>query len=124
MFITRTSYHDVKPDSNLFITDRPEAVILMWFAVSVGHRASILRKRTHHNSSLVHKFFLCVRIEIYSIALSVICCIICICKNKAADQLCGYSTTDQRLCFRYMDSTTRLLPKSEISSPWLSSVVV
>ena len=40
----------------------------------------------------------------------------CICENKAADQLCGYCTTDQRLCFRYMDSTIPLLPKSEISS--------
>ena len=34
----------------------------------------------------------------------------CICENKAADQLCGNRTTDQRLCFRYMDSTIPLLP--------------
>ena len=40
----------------------------------------------------------------------------CICKHKAADQLCGNRTTAQRLCFRYMDSTIPLLPKSEISS--------
>ena len=40
----------------------------------------------------------------------------CICENKAADQLCGNRTTDQRLCFRYTDSTIPLLPKSEISS--------
>ena len=40
----------------------------------------------------------------------------CICENKAADQLCGNRTTDQQLCFRYMDSTIPLLPKSEISS--------
>ena len=38
------------------------------------------------------------------------------CENKAADQLCGNRITDQRLCFRYMDSTIPLLPKSEISS--------
>ena len=25
----------------------------------------------------------------------------CICENKAADQLCGNRTADQRLCFRY-----------------------
>ena len=37
---------------------------------------------------------------------------ICICENKDADQLRGY----QRLCFHYIDSTIRLLSKSEISS--------
>ena len=46
----------------------------------------------------------------------------CICENKAADQLCGYRTADQRLCFRYTDSTIPLLPVSEISSLKLSSV--
>ena len=40
----------------------------------------------------------------------------CICENKDADQLRGNREADQRLCFRYMDSTTPLLPKSEISS--------
>ena len=40
----------------------------------------------------------------------------CICENKAADQLCGNPTADQRLCFRYTDSTIPLLPKSKISS--------
>ena len=40
----------------------------------------------------------------------------CICENKAADQLCSSRTADQRLCFRYIDSTITLLPKSEISS--------
>ena len=48
----------------------------------------------------------------------------CICENKAADQLCGNRTADQRLCFRYTDSTVPLLPKSEISSLKLSSVAV
>ena len=33
----------------------------------------------------------------------------CICENKAADQLCGSRTTDQRLCFRDMDSSIPLL---------------
>ena len=37
-----------------------------------------------------------------------------ICENKDADQLCGNRTTDQRLCFRYVDSTLPLLPKSEM----------
>ena len=40
----------------------------------------------------------------------------CICENKNADQLCGNREADQRLCFRYIDSTIPLLPKSEISS--------
>ena len=41
---------------------------------------------------------------------------ICIGKNKDADQLRGYREADQRLCFRYSDSTIPLLLKSEISS--------
>ena len=39
-----------------------------------------------------------------------------ICENKDADQLRGNREADQRLCFRYPDSTIPLLPKSEISS--------
>ena len=39
----------------------------------------------------------------------------CICDNKDADQLRGNREADQRLCFRYIDSTIPLLPKSEIS---------
>ena len=41
---------------------------------------------------------------------------ICICENKDADQLRGDREADQRLCFRYLDSATPLLPKSEILS--------
>ena len=37
----------------------------------------------------------------------------CLCENKGADQLCSNCTADQRLCSRYMDSTTPLLPKPE-----------
>ena len=49
----------------------------------------------------------------------------CICKNKTADKLCSNRTTDQRLCFSYMDRTIPVLPKAEISShlPWLHSLV-
>ena len=47
-----------------------------------------------------------------------------ICENKIADQLYGYPTADQRLCFHYIDSTIPLLPKSEISSLQPSSVAV
>ena len=48
----------------------------------------------------------------------------CICENKDTDQLRGNREADQRLCFRYMDSTVPLIPKSEISSLQPSSVVV
>ena len=40
----------------------------------------------------------------------------CKCENKDADQLRGNREADQRLCFRYTDSTIPLLPLSEISS--------
>ena len=48
----------------------------------------------------------------------------CICENKDADQLRGNREADQRLCFRYMDSTIPLLPESEISSIKTYSLVV
>ena len=49
----------------------------------------------------------------------------CICENKDADQLRGNrEAADQRLCFRYTDSTIPLLPISEISSLSPSSVNV
>ena len=46
----------------------------------------------------------------------------CICENKDSDQLRSNCAADQRLCFRYTDSTIPLLPKSEISSLLPSSV--
>ena len=49
---------------------------------------------------------------------------ICICENKDADHLRGNREADQRLCFRYIDSTISLLSKSEISSLKPSSVAV
>ena len=48
----------------------------------------------------------------------------CICENKDADQLRGNREADQRLCFRYTDSTIPLLPKSEIANLQTSSVTV
>ena len=48
----------------------------------------------------------------------------CICENKDADQLRGNREADQRLCFRYTDSTILLLSKAEISSLYPSSVAV
>ena len=46
----------------------------------------------------------------------------CLCENKGADQLRSNCEADQRLCFRYMNSKIPLLPKSEISSVYPSSV--
>ena len=40
----------------------------------------------------------------------------CVCENKDADQLGGNREADQRLCFRYTDSTIPQLPKYEITS--------
>ena len=48
----------------------------------------------------------------------------CICENNDADQLRGNREADQRLCFRYTDSTIPLLPIYEISSLLPSCVVV
>ena len=46
---------------------------------------------------------------------------ICISENKDADQLRGNREADQRLCFRYSDSTITLLlnPKFQASSCFL-----
>ena len=46
---------------------------------------------------------------------------ICICENKDADQLRGNREADQRLCFRYTDSTIPLYlnQKFEASSYFL-----
>ena len=49
---------------------------------------------------------------------------LCICENKDADQLRGNREADHRLCFRYIASTIPLLPTSEISSFYPSSVAV
>ena len=34
----------------------------------------------------------------------------CTCEHKDADQLRGYREADQRLCFRYIDSTAVAVP--------------
>ena len=40
----------------------------------------------------------------------------CLCKNKDADQLLSNCEADQRLCFRYSDSTIPFLLIAKISS--------
>ena len=49
---------------------------------------------------------------------------ICFCENKDADQLRGNREGDQRLCFRYSDSTIPPLLNSKISSFQSASVAV
>ena len=49
---------------------------------------------------------------------------ICIGENKGADQLRGNREADQRLCFRYTDSTISPLLKSKISRFYHFSVLV
>ena len=48
----------------------------------------------------------------------------CIGENKDADQLRGNREADQRLCFRYMDSSIPPLLNSKISSFYLFSMTV
>ena len=48
----------------------------------------------------------------------------CLCENKGADQLRSSCEADQRLCFRYTDSTLSLLVKSENSSFYAASGTV
>ena len=45
----------------------------------------------------------------------------CICENKDADQLRSDCAADQRLCFRYIESTISLLSKSKIKPLAISS---
>ena len=50
----------------------------------------------------------------------------CLCENKGVDQLRSYLEADQRLCFRYTDSTIIIphLLKSKISTIHPASVTV
>ena len=48
----------------------------------------------------------------------------CLGENKDADHLCSNCAADQRLCFRYIDTTIPLLSKFEISSFKPASVTV
>ena len=49
---------------------------------------------------------------------------ICMGENKDADQLRGNREADQRLCFRYTDSTFPPLLIPKLSRFWVSSVTV
>ena len=81
------------------------------------------RRRSVYQRKYVHVKFVCIVLYCNSVirvpqylSLVVRKPCFCICENKDADQLRGNREADQRLCFRYMDSTVPLLPESEISS--------
>ena len=79
----------------------------------MGRRGSVLLKKYIKNLN-------------FAILTSIRCCSEMSClmgkptiykgENKGADQLRGNREADQRLCFRYSDTTIPLLLKSEISS--------
>ena len=70
------------------------------------------------NSGVLHlvifKFF--CRIPMWDLSRILRIPDFCICENKGADQLRGNREADQRLCFRYIDSTIPLLSKYELTS--------
>ena len=78
----------------------------------------------HDNLSVVTIRMCCYRCFVLYMSLCVRKPTICLCENKDADQLRGNREADQRLCFRYTDSTVPLLLKSKISSLLPSSVLV
>ena len=69
-----------------------------------------------HSISRIIQVMLVLLVSFYYMSLCMKKPTICICENKDADQLRGNREADQRLCFRYTDSTISLLLKSEISS--------
>ena len=62
--------------------------------------------------------FYCIKVGCKGVFVTRTCFrdVFCICENKGADHLRSTEKADQRLCFRYIDSTAPLLSKSEISS--------
>ena len=60
------------------------------------------------NTNLIDLFFCLEQVSHLSLAMRKPD--FCICENKDADQLRGNREADQRLCFRYTDSTIPPLP--------------
>ena len=65
--------------------------------------------------SYINKILLYLSFVVYQINRVVRKPAFCICENKDADQLRDNREADQRLCFRYIDSITRLLSIYELS---------
>ena len=83
----------------------------IWPDPTTDYRASF----PEASEKLMFPFFLAFYngSQVSIVALWATCCI---CENKDADQPLGNREADQRLCFRYIDSTIPLLPKYENSS--------
>ena len=77
----------------------------------------------HTNESMMHIISMSCLMRKPTICICEICNLH-LCENKDADQLRGNREADQRLCFRYTDSTKPLLLKSKISSFKPASVTV
>ena len=90
---------------------------------TVGHHASHFRKKIVGNLFILQRSLVTEHL-IEHLSRLMGKPTICIGENKDADQLRGNREADQRLCFRYSDSTIPLLLKSEISSFSLFSVTV
>ena len=67
----------------------------------------------HDKTCFYHMWTTTMQIPVDQVSLVMRKPAFCKCENKDADQLRGNREADQRLCFRYMDSTIPLLPKSE-----------
>ena len=99
---------------NTAMTKRVKTFVgqLMWMILTY---LNLNNKQKHRSDCSIHAFaaqsYIC---PWYHMSRAVRKPAFSICENKDADQLRG--NTDQRLCFRYTDSTIPLLPKSEISS--------
>ena len=101
-----------QPSSLCYLTEtleringlRSSSVVEYWFLVSIC--LAYINQTVFHLSRVVRKPAFCI------------------CENKDADQLRGNREANQRLCFRYIDSTIPLLSKSKILSLWPSSVAV
>ena len=65
-----------------------------------------------------------LKLSVFNLSLCVRKPTICMGENKDADQLRGNREADQRLCFRYTDSTFPPLLISKFSRSWLSCVTV
>ena len=103
---------------NIFlIAPFPDHCLLVPFPTFVSLPPWSFRGRQDKATAMIfvslHIFIL---FHVYHLSLPMGKPTICIGENKDADQLRGNREADQRLCFRYSDSTIPLLLKSEFSS--------
>ena len=93
------------------------------FSSTLSENSDILQTKSLHDIQCMCQSEISFSIQYCHMSLVLRKPAFCICENKDADQLRGNREADQRLCFRYSDSTITLLPKSEISRFYPSSVI-